>query len=854
MEENEILAQLEIPVGAEESVNITPDPRILVAITNNPMKPIDALCELIDNSIDSYLTAEKMGSPITNPLISITIPKVSDINRGEGILAISDNGYGMKPSQLVNSVKAGFTSNNPFDNLGIFGLGFNISTGKLGKRTKIASGRSTEDYYTQITIDLEEIVNKNTFDVPKSRRQKKAGVSGTVIVIDRWWEEGTPNAGFIRKLAKIGIPNIIQEIGRRYSTYIREKNIKIFINENKCEPFEHCVWADNRVVKHNRWGNIPAVFYFNETLKVENRCMKCNGLVELNYCSTCNRSSNIRTIEHRVRGWVGIQRFDDADNYGIDLIRNGRVIRKAEKEAFFTWTDNLGTTHKEYPVDSIYGRIVGEVHIDHVPTDFLKQDFQRTSPEWEEIVKFLRGTTPLRPRAAEQEEDNFSPIYKLFQGYRRVRDFGTKDMYMGYWEPGASKPKRISRDKEREYYLKFLERLPGFYDDTEWWKLVEDADKKPSEIIECSCGYQVHPTTEVCPQCGNILIGKTCKNPDCAQVIAKSADPCPLCGQPQSPVEHQQWKCCFCDKKNHPEATACRYCGRNRGEQNTFDLEYLLENSDKNDQFSITSFSISLPDNVSMSTTPVNVFTLKPGISLERNGVTTPLVCHKGETVNIFVDIRHPVFIKYQVRLHDMIALELAKWIQDQNNRFISGDSQHLWSLSSLCWEILRSQWGDKLMVDPAETRNIIENFFRQVKDELPILLADVVEDIDNNMLQEEKHELALTLVNNGFDPGNITSVIKDGTFLRYLPNRLVVKVFGQFPEKFFDGKFWVDSFDSIDSVFPESTKSEIRSHIKNKYRNFLEDILGYLQFQKPDQGYTKRVNQTLELLYNKLA
>ena len=43
-------------------------------------------------------------------------------------------------------------------------------------------------------------------------------------------------------------------------------------------------------------------------------------------------------------------------------------------------------------------------------------------------------------------------------------------MYMGFWDLETDKPKRISREVEKEYYDKFLERVPGFGDDSEWWK------------------------------------------------------------------------------------------------------------------------------------------------------------------------------------------------------------------------------------------------------------------------------------------------------------------------------------------------------------------------------------------------
>src|SRR4030095_17166661 len=113
-------------------------------------------------------------------------------------------------------------------------------------------------------------------------------------------------------------------------------------------------------------------------------------------CPACG-SSSFRTIQERVRGWVGIQRFDDQTAFGVDLIRNGRAIRIDEKAAFFEFTDEFKKTTKDYPIDSPFGRIVGEIHLDHVPVDFLKQDFQRSSEEWQGAIEFLRGSSSLQP-------------------------------------------------------------------------------------------------------------------------------------------------------------------------------------------------------------------------------------------------------------------------------------------------------------------------------------------------------------------------------------------------------------------------------------------------------------------------
>src|SRR5947207_14287597 len=103
------------------------------------------------------------------------------------------------------------------------------------------------------------------------------------------------------------------------------------------------------------------------------------------------------TMDYRILSLIVIQRLVDSTEFGIDLIRIGRAIRISEKAAFFEYTDEFKKTLKDYPIDSPFGRIVGEVHLNHVPVDFLKQDFQRSSPEWQRASAFLRGESSLQP-------------------------------------------------------------------------------------------------------------------------------------------------------------------------------------------------------------------------------------------------------------------------------------------------------------------------------------------------------------------------------------------------------------------------------------------------------------------------
>ena len=59
-----------------------------------------------------------------------------------------------------------------------------------------------------------------------------------------------------------GKTEIRRQIGRRYATILKQENVRIVINGDACEPFEHCSWDLIRSVERRALGQIPAVFQF----------------------------------------------------------------------------------------------------------------------------------------------------------------------------------------------------------------------------------------------------------------------------------------------------------------------------------------------------------------------------------------------------------------------------------------------------------------------------------------------------------------------------------------------------------------------------------------------------------------
>ena len=839
-----------------ETFDLTPDPRVLIALTHTPMQPLDALCELIDNAIDSFKAARLQGNPVKDALIIIDLPRPSELSRGAGVVRVRDNGSGLSRGMAEKAIRAGFSGNNPYDSLGLFGMGFNISTGKLGRVTKFQTARTERDKAIEVVIDLEQITQSGSYAVPFEWIEKPPQIShGTVVEINSWWPEGNPNNGFIRKLVQYGMPTVRAEIGRRYATILRERDVRIIINQEACHPFEHCHWSDSRTVERRGTGLIPAVFRFNELIGTQKRCSSCTALLSStdSACPACG-SSGLKTIEERIKGWVGIQRFDHESDFGIDLIRNGRAIRIGEKGAFFEYVDEFKRVIKDYPIDSPYGRIVGEVHLDHVPVDFLKQDFQRSSPEWQRAISYLRGETPLQPGKLKPTESNESPVYKLYQGYRRVRTPGKTDMYMGYWDSQDNKPKRISRDVEKELYEKFKAREAGYYDDSEWWKLVEQADSRPvEELVECpECGSQNLKEQDLCGICGIVLIGKVCINDECNSTIPQSAASCSHCGKSQIPEVDESWTCQICRRTNSPGAEICVDCGQPRGTANPLSKEFLLEHSNKSDDLSIPGCTVKLADGSYSSAIDVDTYvTQGPVISNRRTSI--PILVFKEERISIFIDKAHPLFKTYRIHPEQVIASEVALYIHTLNSRLVSQEYFGYHGLSAIAWSIIQDRWSVQLEDTPERVRADVAAFFSNLREKLPELIGDGIGDFFDDLEDDEKKTVVENMLRQGIDIAELGKMRSSGKYIRYLEAPSLVNVFRRAPQVFFDRRFWEDTYSSMDDL-PESIVENAQHRLRTIYVDCLADIARFLEYLNPDPIIVQRARASLGFLQQRIV
>lgn len=458
------------------SVDITPSPRVLRMLGQIDFAPWQCLAELIDNSIDAFIDAVNSGVPSASPKIQIQLPTETTLRSGGGVIVVKDNANGMSIDSMKDAVRAGYSGNDPVEKMGLFGMGFNISTARMGRRTEVWSTRAEDPNWTGLIIDFDALEKKQTFHAPLETRQKTAselheGAHGTEIRITRL------EADRVRPLIRgAGKRKTKERLGKVYGRVMTRYGVSINYDGDVVTPRTHCAWDAKRSVDTQSFGIVPARLDIDKTLDSRRFCTTC--WVWLNddeiVCSACGEAENVINRERRLKGWLGVQRYFDKNHYGVDLIRNGRVIEELDK-SFFTYIDENGDPLFEYPIDATHwgGRIIGELEIDFVRVSHQKDSFDKLDPEWKKVVEIVRGQSPLQPKIAERMglAKNDSPMARLFTAYRKGTA-GLKDLV-----PGTLEGSGLNSGIVREYVDKFYSGDPDFQKDDKWYELVLQAEK-----------------------------------------------------------------------------------------------------------------------------------------------------------------------------------------------------------------------------------------------------------------------------------------------------------------------------------------------------------------------------------------
>ena len=215
----------------EREFNLQPTPRILPMLGEIKLPEWRCVAELVDNSVDGFLAIRRAGDDISAAQIHVNIP-LTDAPSAK--LSVRDNGPGMSADTMEKAVTAGWTGNDPINNLGMFGMGFNIATARLGTVTTVWTTRKGDPEWVGLQIDFERLLQQRHFRTPmltrpEARPQRKryrsdgrANQAGAAPVLR---EDREPDQSFART---------VPHLQRDASPQRRPDHISPFSQWNDC--------------------------------------------------------------------------------------------------------------------------------------------------------------------------------------------------------------------------------------------------------------------------------------------------------------------------------------------------------------------------------------------------------------------------------------------------------------------------------------------------------------------------------------------------------------------------------------------------------------------------------------------
>jgi hypothetical protein len=776
---------------SEELVDITPSPRILQVLGDIEFDHWQCLAELVDNGFDEFLDIKREGLEWDEFAVTISLPKSDDI---DPMVEVRDNGRGMEVEEIRQAVSAGFSGNDQFEKLGLFGMGFNIATARLGNVAEVLSKREGETEWRGVRIDLRKISQQGEFSAPViAEEADDADEHGTRVIVKGLKPE--PREYFNRAA---NVARLRAKLGDVYSPLLSEEGFHLYVSGQAVKPRRACVWDDPREVSRRRYGKteaVPVKIKVERDLPDMEACGNCRNWQEpgQGVCKVCG-SDDLEVRRRRVWGWLGIQRYLHQSDFGVDFIRNGRKILLRDKK-LFTWRDPNDDSNEvqEYPVEVPYeGRIVGEIHIDHVPVNYQKNAFEYDGQAWRAMVRILRGEGPLQPnkrKEAGYSDRNDSPLARLFDGFRR------NDPGLNYLVPGNGQT--ALKEKARDWAKHFRNGDPDYQSDEVWYEAAKHHDELVEDAKLAGVGASGEDGSD---QNGDVLEGM---------------------GLGDDPVE---------ENEAAPDDEKPKESEQERQERFKSGGKELSELSDE----------YSVP---SVGTMKVVVYLVHGARVTTPEGEPAPVYLSQKKggkgTWYAFIDAHSPIFTEFGASPTDLFLAELAHHLK------IRASSAE--PLTHLLSELKARHLPD-LKLDSqtlsASARELLSGFCERMAEALDEkAAAEIWAGVEP--LERSDIETQATLAGAALDedPGASTE------FLRYLPPMLVPRVVDDHPELILDGSVLAANYTAL-----SAENEEARRVLRGRVVSYLTDLALAAEVSNAPVAELHRVRHTIDLVREQIA
>lgn len=780
-------------------MDITPSPRILRMLGEIEFDEWQCIAELVDNAFDDFteITRAEHGWP-GGFKVSVTLPSASANLTGAEVV-VRDTGRGMTRDMLEQAVRAGWSSNDRFDKLGLFGMGFNVSTARLGSRTRVLTTRAGDPEWIGVMIDLETIgADFQALDI--SEPKDDPSDHGTRVEITNLHQA---RGEWLRRNAA----NLRATLGRVYGWLLDNRPFELWIQGVQVTPRRACRWGDDRYVLYGSGANaekIPAYIEIDETFQPAEACEVCGNWQNLGKqaCDQCG-SAELHERERRLHGWLGVQRHLDKRDFGIDFLRNGRKILQADKR-LFTWTnpnDPLAGVDVEYPIELVNqgGRLIGEIHLDYVPVHYDKNAFEYSDRAWKAAVDYLRGEAPLQPQKAKAAgyAENTSPLARLFKGYRR-NEVGTRCLIPG----DGSRP---LHEETRLWARKFWSGDPDYQSDQRWWDAVVSHDERQRRAkLDKAQGGSSTDADEAAVL--TALGGST----------GAPAGPPPTGGQAPNGTTSVP-----SDAPAKPESVQerlARYIGEGTP------LPELTRD------FGLPELGSLKVETLALMSTPV----------MDAAGEPTPvwLAQGAGGSATAIVDLGHDAFTKLGLEPAEPLLMEISAALK------VKSDSDLTYSQIAAR---LRAACLADTTVDPVVIRTQAGELLADIRQRMADHVASDPQRALSYLDPDEQTVTENALIADGGDTMAAT-LGGSGQFLLHTPPLFLVKLLESWPAAFLDGQVFTGPYTSLAS--PSSKRLSLARVV-----GYLNDLATLLAFQTtPSPAQLRRTRLSVQLLQDEIA
>lgn len=340
-------------------ITFTPDTSLLGKIGMGNFTAAEAVAELIANSFDARIFDESSDS-----FLPLTVEVLVEPNK----VVVRDNGKGMSAEILQAALTLAKdmdqVTGNQKSRMGLFGLGMKSASSSLGKSWSITTLTSENQLPIGVTFDLEAFAEsqewaEDLYELQAGDENPLKGFSHGTAIVITKLHHSSP-----------GIGPIIELLGTAYKPLLGQNN-KILVNGEAVLTKPYSLIEGSRVEIDSRFGP------------------------DQNW---------------HVHGWLGLDtKTHNKGDYGLQLYREGQLIELWNKDFFRA---HLMTS-----------RIMGEVHLDFVPTNYHKKGFQTESKEWmaakKELTELLR---PIAKASGDMAKGKNDPqrVAKAIDGLKRA--------------------------------------------------------------------------------------------------------------------------------------------------------------------------------------------------------------------------------------------------------------------------------------------------------------------------------------------------------------------------------------------------------------------------------------------------